>query len=142
MARHNGRDGSTRESHTLPTRRGRGQEVPSEDPLVCAEYAAHYIAALQGLEPRHARAGEPTARGLPFLKTVATVKHFFDYDLEGVKPQKRTEIDVRVSARDQVEYFSPPFESAVKRGRAQSMMCSCECLPAHAAAAPRAVFVS
>jgi len=55
---------------------GRGQEVASEEPLVCAEYAAHYIPALQG------RKG-PDAAGRSFLKTVATVKHFFDYDLEG-----------------------------------------------------------
>ena len=55
---------------------GRGQEVASEEPLVCAEYAAHYIPALQG------RRG-PDAAGRSFLKTVATVKHFFDYDLEG-----------------------------------------------------------
>jgi beta-glucosidase-like glycosyl hydrolase len=33
---------------------------------------------------------------------------------------------VNVSARDQVEYFSPPFEAAVKRGKTQSVMCSCE----------------
>jgi beta-D-xylosidase 4 len=26
---------------------GRGQEVVSEEPLLCAEYAAHYIPALQ-----------------------------------------------------------------------------------------------
>jgi beta-glucosidase-like glycosyl hydrolase len=51
----------------------------------------------------------------------------FADDLEGVKPQKRTEIDVKVSARDQVEYFSPPFESAIRRGKAQSMMCRYGC---------------
>ena len=49
---------------------GRGQEVPPGESLVCAEIAAAYISALQG----------ETAEG--FLKTVATVKHFFDYDQE------------------------------------------------------------
>jgi beta-glucosidase-like glycosyl hydrolase len=29
-----------------------------------------------------------------------------------------------VTARDQVEYFLPPFESSVKRGKTQSVMCS------------------
>ena len=42
---------------------GRGQEVPSEEPLVCAEFAAHYIAALQG---------EQTVGAHTFLKTVAS----------------------------------------------------------------------
>ena len=54
----------------------------------------------------------------------AQAKHFFDYDLEGVSPQTRQQISVNVSIRDQVEYFSPPFEAAVKRGKTQSVMCS------------------
>eukprot|EP01051_Picozoa_sp_SAG22_P004645 SAG22_NODE_255_length_13562_cov_6.101463_3_plen_176_part_00 len=130
----------------------------SEEPLVCAEYAARYIPALQGIV-----AGSEEGE-LPFLKTVATAKHFFDCaslhscsaatvvlhrcvsqcnecmtltrvdavcawrsradDLEGVPPETRQQISVNVSKRDQVEYFSPPFESAVKRGRTQSVMCS------------------
>lgn len=48
---------------------GRGQEVPSEEPLVCAEYAAHYIPGLQGAVA--GADGESTA----YLKTVATAKH-------------------------------------------------------------------
>lgn len=47
---------------------GRGQEVVSEEPLVCAEYGAHYIPALQGIVDRG-------AGKLPFLKSVATAKH-------------------------------------------------------------------
>ena len=97
---------------------GRGQEVVSEEPLVCSEYAAHYIPALQGIVD--------SDTDKPFLKSVATAKHFFDYDLEGVPPETRQQIYVNVSARDQVEYFSPPFESAVKRGKTQSVMCSCK----------------
>lgn len=139
---------------------GRGQEVPSEEPLVCAEFAAQYIPGLQG----EIRGSD----GQPFLKTVATAKHFFDYDLEGAPtsdcspdgfgwlvvasggfcslltarvrsmtcpiddglkgvpggPTDRQNINVNVSKRDQVEYFSPPFEAAVKRGRTRSVMCS------------------
>ena len=88
----------------------------SEEPLVCAEYAAHYIPALQGIICNKAKPDQ-----LPFLKTVATAKHYFDYDLEGVPPATRQQIDVNVSAHDQVAYFSPPFESAVKRGKTQSV---------------------
>ena len=111
-------------------RLGRGQEVASEEPLVCAEYAAQYIPGLQGevyadgqrvLEGGAPHGGSQTPR---YLKTVATAKHFFDYDLEGVGATKRTHVDVNVTARDQVEYFSPPFEAAVTRGRTRSVMCS------------------
>ena len=94
---------------------GRGQEVPSEEPLVCAEYAAYYIPALQG--------GVTSGSHL-HLKTVATVKHFFDYDLEGHGTTDRQRVDVNVSARDQTEYFLPSFEAAVKRGNSHSLMCS------------------
>jgi beta-glucosidase-like glycosyl hydrolase len=61
-----------------------------------------------------------------YLKTVATAKHYFDYDLEGEQggPTDRQNIDVNVSARDQTEYFMPSFQSAVQRGRTQSIMCS------------------
>ena len=31
---------------------------------------------------------------------------------------------MNVSKRDQAEFFSPPFEAAVKRGKTQSVMCS------------------
>jgi beta-D-xylosidase 4 len=100
---------------------GRGQEVVSEDPFVCAEYAAHYIQGLQQITT--------APDGRRFLKTVATAKHFFDYDLEGGPPvgpstTKRTHIDVNVTARDQVEFFSVPFRAAVERGNTQSVMCS------------------
>ena len=88
----------------------RGQEVVSEEPLVCAEYAAYYIPGLQGIVERG-------GGKLPFLKSVATAKHFFDYDLEGIPPQTRQQIYVNVTARDQTEYFLPPFESSVKRGK-------------------------
>ena len=58
------------------------------------------------------------------LKTVATAKHWFDYDLEGHKQTSRQRIDVNVSMRDQVEYFIVPFKAAVQQGHAQSVMCS------------------
>ena len=111
---------------------GRGQEVPSEDPLVCAEYAAHYIPAMQSPVTITA----PDGQNHTFLKTVTTAKHFFDYDLEGHGDTARTEIDVNVSARDQVEYFTPPFRAAIERGHAQSVMCSYVMLQARFRALP------
>ena len=44
--------------------------------------------------------------------------------VEGVSPETRQQISVNVTARDQVEFYSPPFEAAVKRGKTQSVMCS------------------
>jgi len=97
---------------------GRGQEVPSEEPLVCAEYAshyvpglirfhwvliplpcpmcngryaAHYIPGLQGAAPG-VGGGAPTPRHPGYLKTVATAKHFFDYDLEGHGATNRQQV--------------------------------------------------
>ena len=51
---------------------GRGQEVPSEDPFVCSEYARNLVPALQG-----------GLDGKPYWKVVATCKHYAGYDLEG-----------------------------------------------------------
>ena len=78
----------------------------SEEPLVCAEYGAHYIPALQGIVKR------PGAGQLPFIKTVATAKHYFDYDLEGstttgTSRRSHKQLSVTVSARDQV--LQPAF---------------------------------
>ena len=52
----------------------------SEEPLVCAEYAARYIPALQGI------VGGTKAGELPFLKTVATAKHYFDCESRPALP--------------------------------------------------------
>lgn len=62
------------------------------------------------------------------LKTVVAVKHFYDYDMEGVRDShpvtERHVANVNVSKRDQVEYFSPSFERAIRKGKPVSVMCS------------------
>ena len=95
---------------------GRIQEVPSEDAFLCGEYAMHYIAALQGPTPE------------THLKTVATVKHWSDYDQEGdpdeSNPTSRMNFVANVSKLDQAPYFWSPFRAAVQGGGVQSVMCS------------------
>jgi beta-D-xylosidase 4 len=92
---------------------GRGHETVGEDAAVIqAEYAATYAAALQA---------EGDART---LKTLATCKHHYGYDLENSDNVTRTTFDARISQRDLVEYFWPPFRSCVERARTRSLMCS------------------
>ena len=91
-------------------------QVPSEDAFVCGEYAARYISALQS----------PTGSD-GALRTVATAKHFSDYDQEGSHnesdPSSRMNFNAVVSAQDQVQYFWPSFRAAVQEGRVESVMC-------------------
>ena len=79
---------------------------------MCGEYAVHYIRALQGPDPLH-------------RKTIATAKHFSDYDQEGSadesSPTSRMNFVANVTARDQVAYFWPPFRAAVQGAQVSCM---------------------
>jgi len=79
---------------------------------MCGDYAMHYIPALQWGNDKK------------YLKTVATAKHYADYDQEGTYGTDRQDFDAVVNARDQAEYFLPPFEAAIKGGHAESVMCA------------------
>ena len=106
---------------------GRGQEVPSEDPLLCGRYGAAYIRGLQGRD-------DPEGGG--FLRMVASPKHFVGYDMEGMGPGQSTgntfagpafnrhNFSNKMSAQELVEYYARPFELAVKQGGALGIMCS------------------
>jgi beta-D-xylosidase 4 len=88
-------------------------EVPSEDPLLCGEYAAEWVSAFQG--------GVDAA----FFLSVASPKHFLAYDQEGNGGvHDRTHFCAPTSRRDLVEYFLPPFYAAAVRGRAGGFMCA------------------
>ena len=91
---------------------GRGQEVPGEDPLVSAEYVAHYSTGLQSMDDSK------------YLKVVSTCKHFSAYDLENWNGTNRQYFDARVSDQDLVDYYWVPFRSCVERAHVQSIMCS------------------
>ena len=92
---------------------GRGLEVGGgECPLVSSEYAAQYIAALQG--------GPSSA----YLLVPAQAKHTAVYDCEACDGIGRNSFDANVSQRDLVEYFYPPFRAAVQRGRVSGLLCA------------------
>lgn len=61
-----------------------------------------------------------------YLKTAVTVKHFYDYDMEGHRADgtERHSVDVNVTKRDQTDYYSPPFEATIRRTNVSSVMCS------------------
>ncbi len=106
---------------------GRGQEVPSEDPLLCGRYGSAYIRGLQG-------AGDPDGKG--YLRMVASPKHFVGYDMEGMGPGmhsgstysgpwfNRHNFTNRMSAQELIEYYALPFRKAIVDGGALGVMCS------------------
>lgn len=92
---------------------GRGQETPGEDPYLNSEYAAHYVASLQGEKDE----GE-------FLKVSACCKHYAAYSLEKYSGTDRHHFDSQVTKQDLGDTFLPAFQSCVQRGKASSIMCS------------------
>ena len=98
---------------------GRGQEVPGEDPELTSHYAVNFVRGLQE--------GEDSR----FLKTIATCKHFFAYDVdagavENGSTYDRHHFNAVVDKADLVEYYLPAWEACAKGGKAGSIMCSCE----------------
>jgi len=90
---------------------GRGQEVPGEDPTLCASYAVSFTRGLQGNDPR-------------YLKSVATIKHMAGYDLEGFNGTDRFSYNAIISPSDLADYYSLPFQSGIQDGQAAGIMCS------------------
>ena len=91
---------------------GRGQEVPGEDPLVVGRYAYNFVSGMQnGEDPR-------------YYKAVANCKHLAAYDVDKWNGTDRDAFDARVSTKELVEYFLPPFEACIRDARAGSIMCS------------------
>lgn len=95
-----------------PPQWGRICEVTGEDPFLVGEYAFRFSSALQeGEDPR-------------YVKAASTAKHFSAYDMESSDGTWRGAFDALVSDHDLVEYYWPPFRSAVQRAHVQSIMCS------------------
>jgi len=86
---------------------GRGQETPGEDPALTSEYAARFLAGMQGADLR-------------FLKVSACLKHFSAYSQE----TNREGVGVAVTAQDMEDTYLPAFKAGVQRGRASCIMCS------------------
>ncbi|KAI1870696.1 uncharacterized protein JN550_004842 [Neoarthrinium moseri] len=96
---------------------GRGQEVPSEDPLVVSEYVRRLIPGLQGGLTQEEQQGG-------YWKLVATCKHFAGYDIENWKGNRRYGFDAVISRTDLQDYYLAPFRACVRDAKAQSVMCS------------------
>ena len=98
---------------------GRVMETPGEDPYLTSVYAKAYINGLQG---DHSR----------IIKAAATPKHFIGhfFEGEGSDPWKngtfvtRFSNDTRYSLQDLEQYYLPPFRTALKDAKAESLMCA------------------
>ena len=95
---------------------GRGQEVPSDDAVLTAEFAAIFISSLQwGPDVRYKR-------------LISVVKHYAAYDLDNLRPTgvpiTRFNFDAQVPLGDLVSYYLVPFKAATQRGLAGGLMCS------------------
>jgi xylan 1,4-beta-xylosidase len=88
---------------------GRGQETPGEDPFRIQGYIKGLIKGLQGLDTSS-----------PYLKIVATCKHYSGYDIE----TNRMSFNAVITEQDLVEYFLPPFQACVRDAGVETIMCS------------------
>jgi len=87
---------------------GRGMETYGEDTYLTGRMAVAFIKGLQGDDPK-------------YLKTVATAKH---YAVHSGPESLRHVFDAVVSEQDLRESYLPQFDSAVREGGAQSVMCA------------------
>ena len=93
---------------------GRTQECSGESPFLTGVYAEQFVRGLQdGSDPR-------------YLKTSATCKHWAAYSLEKWDGMDRYHFNAVVTDEDLAEVYTPAFQACVEKGRASSMMCSCE----------------
>jgi len=84
---------------------GRTPETYGEDPFLTGETGAAFVRGLQGKDPR-------------YLKVVSTPKHFSANNEE----HNRFECNAVISEKQMREYYLPPFEACIRRGKAQSIM--------------------
>lgn len=84
---------------------GRTPETYGEDPFLSGETGAAFVRGLQGKDPR-------------YLKVVSTPKHFSANNEE----HNRFECNAVISEKQMREYYLPPFEACIRRGKAQSIM--------------------
>ena len=91
---------------------GRGQEVPSEDPLLNGDFGESVTVGLQqGVDPR-------------YLQTAVTLKHWAAYSLEDAGGFTRHNFDAEVSPYALSGTYFPAFRQSVKMGGATGVMCA------------------
>jgi len=84
---------------------GRTPETYGEDPFLSGRMAVSFIKGIQGDDPK-------------YLKAVATPKHYVANNEE----HNRFECNAIMSDRSLREYYLAPFETAIKEGKAESIM--------------------
>ena len=84
---------------------GRTPETYGEDPFLTGRIAVSFIKGLQGDDPK-------------YLKAVATPKHYTANNEE----HNRFECNAIMTGRSLREYYLAPFETAIKEGKAESIM--------------------
>lgn len=87
---------------------GRGMETYGEDPYLTERMGLAVVKGLQGDDPN-------------YFKTHACAKH---YAVHSGPEWNRHEFDVSVSPRDLHETYLPAFETLVKEGNVQEVMCA------------------
>lgn len=84
---------------------GRTEEAYGEDPVLTGEMASAYVQGLQGNHPK-------------YLRTAATLKHFYGNNTEVGRGYKSSSID----PRNQMEYYLEPFRRVIEKGKAEAVM--------------------
>lgn len=84
---------------------GRTEEGYGEDPVLTGEMASAYIRGMQGDHPQ-------------YLRTAATLKHFYANNTEEGRGWKSSTID----PRNRYELYLEPFRRAIEKGHAEGVM--------------------
>jgi beta-glucosidase len=87
---------------------GRGQETYGEDPYLTSRMGLAYVKGMQGNDPN-------------FLKTAACAKH---YVVHSGPEALRHSFDAEPPMKDFMETYVPAFETLVKEGKVESVMCA------------------
>jgi beta-glucosidase-like glycosyl hydrolase len=94
---------------------GRNSELPSEDPFLAGEYAAHYVRGMQDGLPGHQH---------EVKKMISGLKHYAAYTVEA----DREAFIPTISTFDLADSYLPQYEAAFspadEGGNAQAVMCS------------------
>ncbi|KAJ7072124.1 glycoside hydrolase family 3 protein [Mycena amicta] len=92
---------------------GRGQETPGEASLHSANYVYQLVKGFQGgIDPQ------------PYLKVIATAKHYAAYDLDDWGGVIQRNFSAEVTTQEFSEYYLQPFQSAVRDAKVSGVMCS------------------
>jgi beta-glucosidase len=87
---------------------GRGQETYGEDPYLTSQMGLAVVRGLQGNDSK-------------YFKSIACAKH---YAVHSGPESTRHSFDAEVSPRDLWETYLPAFETLVKEGNVQQVMCA------------------